>query len=176
MGDPHTPKRVFIGGYEFSWSCNAAVRRSGDFFQDLFQMFVDRLRHLKHIQFFGTEDGLELVVREDLPFILRVLQLVLFDVCPNLFGNLGSRQGLCADNLREIFRMLHRLHKTAVLRSVFCGFSWALFPPFAASGVTVIDFGTWGIRCVLAIGIWRGVLALVIWSYYIGVRVSGLVH
>jgi hypothetical protein len=29
---------------------------------------------------------------------------------------------------------------------------------------------------VLAIGIWRGVLALVIWSYYIGVRVSGLVH
>ncbi len=28
----------------------------------------------------------------------------------------------------------------------------------------------------LHLGFWRGVLALVIWPYYIGVRVSALVH
>lgn len=29
---------------------------------------------------------------------------------------------------------------------------------------------------LLHLGFWRGVLALVIWPYYIGVKVSGLVH
>src|SRR5205823_5445246 len=48
----------------------------------LFQMLVYRLGHLKHVQFLGTEDGLQLVVSQYLPLVLRILQLVLLNVSP----------------------------------------------------------------------------------------------
>ena len=56
----------------------------------LFQVLIDSFGHLKHIQFLRTKDGLQLVVRQDFSLILWVLQLVLLNVRPNLFGDLAS--------------------------------------------------------------------------------------
>ena len=51
----------------------------------LFQALVDRLGHLKHIQFLAAKDWLQLVVSQDFPFVLWILKSVLLDVHPNLF-------------------------------------------------------------------------------------------
>src|SRR5690348_16364833 len=90
VGTPPTPKKVFIGEYESSSNCNVAVRRNSEFACHLFQVLIDRLRHLKHVQFLRAKDRLQLVVRQDFSLILWVLQLVLLNVRPNLFGDLAS--------------------------------------------------------------------------------------
>jgi hypothetical protein len=46
----------------------------------LFQMLVDRLGHLKHIQLPAAKNGLQLFIRDDFALILRILKFVLLDV------------------------------------------------------------------------------------------------
>ena len=69
----------------------------------LFQMLVDRLSHLKHVQFLAAKDRLQFVVGDDFTFVLRILQFVLLDVCPNLFRDLTARKRFCPDNFGQLF-------------------------------------------------------------------------
>lgn len=51
-------------------------------------MFADGLRHLKHVQSGFSEHWLQLVIGYNFPPLLRVLQLMLFDVGPHLLRDL----------------------------------------------------------------------------------------
>ena len=57
----------------------------------LFQVLVDRLGHLKHVQFLTAKDRLQLIVGQDFSFVLRILKVVLLNVRPNLFCDFTSR-------------------------------------------------------------------------------------
>ena len=65
---------------------------------ELFQVLVDSLGHLKHVEFLAAKDWLQLVVGDDLALVLRVLELVLFNVCPNLFCDLAAWKRFGADD------------------------------------------------------------------------------
>jgi len=70
--------------------------------QPLFQVLVHRLRHLKHVQFLTAKDRLQLIVGQNFSFVLRILKMVFFNVRPNLFCDLSSRQWFCADNFGQV--------------------------------------------------------------------------
>jgi len=59
--------------------------------QPLFQVLVDRLGHLKHVQFLAAKDRLQLIVGQDFSFVLWILKFVLLNMRPNLFCDFGSR-------------------------------------------------------------------------------------
>src|SRR5947209_980110 len=84
----------------------------------LLEMAREKLVHLEHRHFLFAEDGFELVVGQDLAPVLRILQIVLLDVNPELADGFGPRQGLVADNLRQFFRGLQRLHQAGI---ALCG-------------------------------------------------------
>src|SRR4051794_31744732 len=60
----------------------------------LCQVLGEVLVHLEHRHTVFAEHGLELAVRHDLPLVLRVLELVLLDVVPDLAHHLSARQRL----------------------------------------------------------------------------------
>ena len=64
-------------------------------------MLIDRLGHLKHVQLFAAENGLQLVISEDLALVRWILKLILLDVRPNLFRDLTARKRFHADNFGE---------------------------------------------------------------------------
>lgn len=66
--------------------------------QSLFQVLVDRLGHLKHVQFLTAKDRLQLIVGQDFSFVLWILKFVLLNVRPNPFCDFSSRQWFCANN------------------------------------------------------------------------------
>ena len=86
-------------GYESStsWRClwrsesgrhlASVARRSGGRARE--DSRPQNLVHLEHINFVGVEDGSEVVVAEDLAFVGRVLEVVVFDIYPELFDDLG---------------------------------------------------------------------------------------
>src|SRR5438552_9892235 len=53
-------------------------------------MLVDRLGHLKHVQFLTAKDRLQLIVGQDFSFVLWILKFVLLNVGPNLFCDFTS--------------------------------------------------------------------------------------
>jgi hypothetical protein len=58
-------------------------------------VLVDQFGHLEHVDLrLAAEDGLQRGVSLDHPPVLRVLQLVLLDVRPELLGDLGARNRL----------------------------------------------------------------------------------
>ena len=63
-------------------------------------VLADRLflHHRMRIMDFAAKERLELVVRLDVAPVLRILQAVLADVVPHLFGNLGPRQRARSDH------------------------------------------------------------------------------
>ena len=65
-------------------------------------MLVDRLGHLKHVQFLTAKDRLQLIVGQDFSFVLWILKFVLLNVGPNLFCDFTSRQWFCADNFGQV--------------------------------------------------------------------------
>ena len=65
-------------------------------------MLVDRLCHLKHVQFLRAKDRLQLVIGQDFSFILWVLQFVLLDVRPDFFRDLSSRKWFRSDNFGQV--------------------------------------------------------------------------
>src|SRR4051794_3479806 len=74
----------------------------------LAHMAGDQLGHFEHADLIApVEDGPELVVGIDTLLIFSVLQLVLLDVTPNAFGDLRSRERLCAYNRRQLFVRLN---------------------------------------------------------------------
>ncbi len=83
------------------WNSRETVPRNFEV-RRLFEMFADRPGHLKHIQLFGAENRLQLVVGEDFTFVLRVLQFVFPDMGPDLFRDLGTGKRVAADDLRQL--------------------------------------------------------------------------
>src|SRR5690606_17277472 len=76
---------------------------------------VDQLRHLEHRnRTLAVEDRLELLVRIDLRADLRVLELVLLDVIPDLLRDLGPGHWFGADNGGELFIRGNRFHESGV--------------------------------------------------------------
>jgi len=70
--------------------------------QPLLQVLVDRLGHLKHVQFLTAKDRLQLIVGQDFSFVLWILKFVLLNVRPNLFCDFSSRQWFCANNFGQV--------------------------------------------------------------------------
>ena len=66
------------------------------------QVLVDRLGHLKHVQFLTAKDRLQLIVGQDFSFVLWILKIVLLNVRPNLFCDFTSRQRFCANNFGQV--------------------------------------------------------------------------
>ena len=62
-------------------------------------MARDELCHLEHGDFaLAIENRLQLVIREDVALVRRVLAIVLLNVFPELFDDFGARHGALADN------------------------------------------------------------------------------
>src|SRR4051812_6144566 len=91
------------------------------------EVLVHQLDHLEHVDHrLAAEDRLEVVVGLDVPPVLRILQLVLLDVRPELLGDFRARNGLAADDFRERRARGHRLHERRIrlarglLRRLLC--------------------------------------------------------
>src|ERR1022692_3345765 len=86
-----TVSRIVIEGYrhllELQRNGSSKLRLSSP----LFQVLVDRLGHLKHVQFLTAKDRLQLIVGQDFSFVLWILEIVLLNVRPNLFCDFTSR-------------------------------------------------------------------------------------
>src|SRR3954447_7194834 len=67
------------------------------------------LVHLEHGHLLLAEYRLQLAVGQDLAPVLRVLQLVLLDVVPDLAHHLAARQGPGPDHRRQLLGRLQRL-------------------------------------------------------------------
>ena len=75
-------------------------------------MSGDELCHLEHGHFaLATEEGLELLVREDVALVRRILEIILLDVLPELLDYLTARHRPRAGNRLELRRELHRLQE-----------------------------------------------------------------
>jgi len=72
---------------------------------ELLQMRRDEFGHLEHCNFtLATEHYLELVIREDVALVRRVLKVVLLDVDPKLLDYFGSRHRAGTDDRFQFWR------------------------------------------------------------------------
>ena len=69
---------------------------------NLFQMVRQMLVHLEHAAAVLAEDLLQLVVRQDFSFVLRILQVVLANMIPDLRNHLAARQRIVARDRRQL--------------------------------------------------------------------------
>src|SRR4051812_1189449 len=83
-------------------------------------MLREMLVHLEHGAAVLAEDLLQLVVCEDLPLVLRILEIVLADVVPDLADDLAARQRVGARNRGEVRRRLHRTLQPALTICHYC--------------------------------------------------------
>jgi len=84
------------------------------------QMPGNQLCHLKHADLlFAVENGFQGLISIDEGLFLCVLQLVLFDIDPELFCKLGAWEGLIPDNLGELVVRRDWLHESRVGCSLF---------------------------------------------------------
>ncbi len=59
-----------------------------DLFLDLTKVLVEESRKLEHVDgFFRSKDFGELGVGDDVPLVLRILEIVLLDVFPSFFNH-----------------------------------------------------------------------------------------
>lgn len=67
-------------------------------------MRTENFGHLKHGDFVLFEQNFELLVTENESLVLLILQLVLFDICPYLFGHLwpGKLAGVSEVDLTKL--------------------------------------------------------------------------
>ena len=76
------------------------------------EMFGNKFGHLKHADCsLAVKDLLEGSVCIDVPPILRILQVVLFDVLPEFFYDFRARHRALANDLSQVRADVHRLHK-----------------------------------------------------------------
>ena len=92
----------------------------------LAQVFADQFGHFKHADRAFAKYGLKLSVGIDVATVLGVLQIVLFDVRPKFFDNLGARKRHRTDHFSQLGAGGQRLHKRGVglalgARSFFSG-------------------------------------------------------
>src|SRR4051812_33328128 len=84
-------------------------------------MLREVLVHLKHGHLLLAEHRLQLGIRQDLAPVLRVLQLVLLDVGPDLAHYLAARQGPGSDHRRQLLGRLQRLLQRVGLLTTTAG-------------------------------------------------------
>src|SRR6478672_4869154 len=97
----------------------------------LLQMVRQMLVHFEHADaVLAPEDLLQLVVSQDFPFVLRVLQVVFTNVIPHLRNDLAARQRRTAADCSEIRRRLNRASQSAprFTTSPLCHQALLLFP------------------------------------------------
>lgn len=83
--------------------------------QNLLDVSGDELGHLEHGHLsLATEDSLELGISIDVGLLVFVLETVLFDVVPELFGELTAGSRLGTDDSGQDFIWLHWLHESWV--------------------------------------------------------------
>lgn len=76
----------------------------------LFHVRRDELRHLEHGHFsLPAENGLELIIREDVALVGGILQVVLLNVLPDLFRDFRARHRAGTDYCLQFRREIHRL-------------------------------------------------------------------
>src|SRR3954447_22625584 len=86
------------------------------------------LVHLEHCYLLLAEHRFQLVVRQDLAPVFRVLQLLLLDVVPDLADDLAARQRSASDHGGQLLRRLQRLLKrVGLLASWTCRFCLTAF-------------------------------------------------
>src|SRR4051812_15468887 len=73
------------------------------------QVLRQVLVHLEHAHLLLAEHRLQLVIRQNLAAVFRVLEIVFLDVVPDLAHHLAARQGRGADHRGEFLRRLQRL-------------------------------------------------------------------
>src|SRR6185369_16164775 len=97
--------------------------------RELAQMLRQVLVHFEHGALVGAKDFPELVVCKNFPLVIRVLQVVLANMIPNLRHDLATRQRVRPDDRCEIRRRLHREGKSApsFTTSPFCHLALLLF-------------------------------------------------
>lgn len=69
-------------------------------------MFGEGRGELHHVDRLFADHFGELCVGLDEPLVLGVLKLVRFDIDPELFGRFGTREGVDAEEIGELFREL----------------------------------------------------------------------
>lgn len=78
-------------------------------------MSGDELGHLEHRDFLlATEDRKQLVISDDIALILWVLEIVLLDVDPDLFDDLGAGHRALADDRLEFCGKFHWLRESRI--------------------------------------------------------------
>src|SRR5690606_25146745 len=104
------------GAPDASRSPSMPARKSGP--GRLAQMLREMLVHLEHRHAILAEDLPQLVIGNDLALVLRVLQIVLLDMVPDLADHLAARQRRRAGDLAELFRGRDRPLQSAL--PTFC--------------------------------------------------------
>jgi len=75
----------------------------------------DQFGHLEHADLLlAVEDGFEALISIDEGLLFRVLQAVLLDIDPELFGQLGPWKGFITDNFGQLFVRCNRFHEGRV--------------------------------------------------------------
>ena len=70
----------------------------------------DELGHFEHRDLaLAAEDGLQLIVREDVPLIRRILEVVLLNVFPKFLDHLRSRERTLPDDRFKVGGEVKRL-------------------------------------------------------------------
>lgn len=83
--------------------------------ETLLDVLRDELRHLEHRDLLlAAEDSLEGVIRVDVGPLLLVLEFVLLDVVPKLFGDFAARDGLGSDDRSQHLIGLNGFHQGGV--------------------------------------------------------------
>src|SRR4030042_6104226 len=83
-------------------------------------MFANQLGHFEHRNFlFSSEYSLQVSISIDISLVYWILQLVLFDISPQFFGNFCSWKWLTTYNFCQFFTNLHGLHKCRIWLSLF---------------------------------------------------------
>lgn len=80
-------------------------------------MLGHELRHLKHVHdILTTEDRLECLIGIDVALILGVLEILAFDIDPELLHNFGTGHRTSTNYCCEFGTDLHRLHERGIAR------------------------------------------------------------
>src|ERR1035438_4167771 len=87
----HPSRELLSRNTDTSWSFSVTGSSKLRLSSPLFQVLVERLGHLKPVQFLTAKDRLQLIVGQDFSFVLWILEIVLLNVRPNLFCDFTSR-------------------------------------------------------------------------------------
>ena len=96
---------------------------------ELAEMLGQVLVHFEHGALVGAKNLAEFVVSKNFPLIVRILQVILANVIPNLRNDLATRQRTRTHNRGKIRRWGYRTGKpaTCFTTSPFCHLALLLF-------------------------------------------------